>query len=141
MNDVFTAALVHDLRGLESGMTAMATKGPEDREGPGADYGGGEFQGPKGKVYHRAREVLAFWHAPDNDTHARMWIAFVVNHPHEFLLENLDDFSVASLRQKAESALSKVPDSNRVAWTNEALQLKPMGKWYLGVRDWLQGSE
>ena len=141
MNDVFTAALVHDLRGLESEMTAMATKGPEDREDPGADNVSNRFQGPKGKVYHRAREVLAIWNAPDNDTQARMWIAFVVNHPHEFLLQRPGDFAVASLRRKAESALSEIPGSKRIAWVNEALELKSIGKWYRDVRDWLLDLE
>lgn len=141
MNDVFTAALVFDLKKLEPEVTQMATLSPEDREDPGADHASSQFQGPKGKVYHRAREVLALWHAPDEDTRVRMWIAFVLNHPYEFMLQSPDDFAVSSLRRKAKSVLSTAPDSKRVAWTKEALEHRPLGKWYLKVQDWLYHLE
>lgn len=141
MNDTFLAALAFDLRDLAPEIAAMASEGPQFRDGDGANYAGGSFQGPEGGKYHSAREVTGVWSEPDMSTLGRLWVHFVVAHPEAFQLERADGELARALREQAHAAIARLDPTVRERTIREASRLHPLPSPTSSVADWLSGIE
>jgi hypothetical protein len=134
MNYHFTKALAYDLRILAPEIAAFANDSPDTEDGDGANYSGGNFKTPLGQRYHIAREITALWSEKDEETLARMWIAFVAAHPDDFQEHN----EPSAIRQLAAKHIRALPSEARKEAITAILKEIPIPEYYADSLKWLK---
>ncbi len=137
MNDHFAMALIYDIRILTPEIAKFASEKPDQEDGDGANYSGGNFKSPIGSRYHIAREITALWSENDPATLAKMWIAFVSAHPSYFDPER----ETGPARELAEKHIRVLPTAECRIAMHEIFTEFPRSEYYPATREWLRTIE